>query len=168
MTVEIPLSRGKVALIDADDFDLVRGRRWYAAQNCARWYARANFKFGKSLRYVMLHRLLLGLADAPRPIVDHHNGDTLDNRRSNLRITDHVGNNGNRNISSRNCTGYKGVSTFGDVDRWHARIGCGPSTYLGRFNTAEDAAFAYDKAARVRWGEFARLNFPREGEFGCR
>jgi len=99
------------------------------------------------------------------PYVDHRNGNGLDNRRQNLRQATHAQNLANQKLSSRNVSGYKGVSRNRNLDRWTATISpAGRSVYLGSFDTPQDAARAYDAAAVEHYAEFARLNFPRRGQ----
>jgi len=88
--------------------------------------------------------------------VDHINGDTLDDRPENLRICTHKQNMRNMKVPEGR---YKGISKVGS--KWRAKIADEERRlHLGYFNTAEEAAFEYDKAAKAYFGEFARLNFP--------
>ncbi len=112
-----------------------------------------------------MHRLILELpsyADM-RVDVDHVNGDGLDNRRANLRITtraQNLANSGGREGSST----YKGVSFESQTSRWKAQITVdGRNRSLGRYDTEEEAATAYNLAAVEAWGEHARLNDVPEG-----
>ena len=90
--------------------------------------------------------------------VDHKNGNTLDNRHSNLRVCTHQENCRNRRPNKNCVSSYKGVSWF--KGKWTAIINCnGKHRYLGRFKNEIDAAKAYDKAAKKAFGEFACLNF---------
>jgi hypothetical protein len=104
-----------------------------------------------------MHRLI---ARPPSHLeVDHRNGDSLDNRRKNLRICTRSENQWNRLPSSRNRTGYKGVKRQTKSPRWMARITVRwREIYLGTFDTPEEAARAYDASARHFFGPFARLN----------
>ncbi len=150
----VPLGQGqsRFALIDEADAGLVLPHRW----NFVSGYA-AGVVDGRRLA---MHRHLL---NAPRGMeVDHRNGDGLDNRRANLRLCTRAQN--AANLTRHPKRGYRGVRPVRD-GRWRADIIVGGEQQdLGRFDTAEDAARAYDAAARERFGEFARLHFPEPGE----
>lgn len=112
-----------------------------------------------------LHRKLTGAVGKQQ--VDHINGNILDNRSCNLRIADAAENKQNAKINSGNTSGFKGVGRYDGA--WRAYITkAGRQRFLGRFETIEDAARAYDSAAREEFGEFARVNFPHQNERGCR
>lgn len=154
----IPLTRGKLAIIDPEDFALAGRCKWYAHEGSprsdGRWYAQR--KESGTHRTVSMHFSLTGYAQT-----DHRNGNGLDNRRGNLRDATTAQNIANRGKLKNNTTGFKGVSWH--KGRWEAAIshpGRPGNLHLGRFMDKEDAARAYDAAARERWGEFARLNFP--------
>lgn len=104
------------------------------------------------------------LPPAPGMVVDHINGDPLDNRRCNLRLAT-LGENA-RNMRSRGGSSrFKGVTWHRPSASWYAFIRKDyKRTFLGCFRDEEEAARAYDVAARTLHGEFARLNFPRDGE----
>jgi hypothetical protein len=94
-------------------------------------------------------------------VVDHINGDPMDNRRDNLRICTVQQNNWNRKRRPNGSSSFKGVCAVGG--RFTANIAPnGKMTHLGSFATEEEAARAYDKAAREHYGEFACLNFPSD------
>lgn len=161
MPIEIPLTRGKAALIDAEDRDLVCQYRWHAQGGPrGHFYARRRINLGND-RYagVWMHRLIAGATDR-WVLVDHINHDTLDNRRSNLRLCDSRQNAINRRID--NASGYRGVHrTLRGLFR--ATITTGrKNKNLGTFFDPVEAARAFDKAARALRGEFAVLNFPEE------
>lgn len=141
---------GKYVLIEQGDIDLVRARRWqinptgYVISGCT-----------------LLHRALLN-ADTGQ-IADHINGNKLDCRRSNLRLVSSRENVMNKRSASSAPTIFKGVSRQGDY--WQASISLdGVRKPLGKFKNPVNAAAAYDAAARKLFGNYARLNFPEDGE----
>jgi len=158
MTLEIPLSRGLVALVDDSDYNrLSTAGKWYANPGGDTFYAcRMSPRRGGKQLHIQMHTLVTGWS-----FVDHINGDGLDNRRSNLRPADKSTNGMNRGIGSNNTSGFKGVSLQGL--KWKAQIRVnGRHVHLGMFDTPEEAARVYDQAAVRHFGEFARPNFPRE------
>lgn len=165
--MELPLSQGKVALIDDEDADLVGQYKWFAVWIRDRWYAMSKEHTNRRVRTIYLHRVIMG--DPPGQRVDHHNGDTFDCRRQNLRICTVSQNAQNAMIGLRNKSGYKGVSWNTKAERWVAWIRAnGRNIYLGQFVDARDASLAYDRAAREHFGEYARVNHAREGEQSAR
>lgn len=141
----VNLTKGKVALIDDEDLLVVAKYNWHTSNP---GYARTSLKGGKKL---YLHHLLMGDV-----MVDHINGDKLDNRRQNLRIATKGQNSSNRKSYSK--AGFKGVLANGSG--WMAQITINKKRiYLGQFKSPEEAARAYDKAALEAFGEFASLNF---------
>jgi hypothetical protein len=144
---------GSEFVIDSEDLPKVEKHQWHMAQG----YIVASNKSGN----IKLHRLILGLEDEGD--VDHINGNTLDNRKCNLRVCTHQQNMWNMKKPKTNTTGYKGVCLRKRYGFYTAgmRIN-GRNTHLGVFSSAIDAAIAYDKAALAHRGEFARTNFPRE------
>jgi len=93
------------------------------------------------------------------PYIDHRNGNGLDCRRSNMRPATHAQNMKNRKRHSNNTSGFKGVSLDKETGRWMARIYCdGRPIRLGGYATPDEAGMAYDEAALIHHGEFARTN----------
>jgi hypothetical protein len=112
---------------------------------------------------IKIHRLVIGAK--PGEIVDHINGNKLDNRRSNLRIATHAQNMANRVKSHNNTSGFKGVTfdtSMSRRKRWGASINhAGRRIKIGRYLTPEEAAKAYDNVALKLKGQYALLNFRR-------
>lgn len=161
-TISIPLNKGYVTVIDEADRDLL-AFHWNVTSgekyDC--YYAQAYVR-GKNR---LLHRLILARMIG-RPLrrneyADHIDRNGLNNRRDNLRLATNAENLRNRPRQRNNKSGYKGVCFDKRVGRWRADIGVdGRSIKVGRYDTAEEAARAYDTAAREHFGEFAYLNFP--------
>lgn len=163
MTVQIELPRGRVALIDDEDETLIAGYGWWVAVSRGvhrpTEYARG---YTRGVRYQpLMHKLLTGWT-----LVDHINGNGLDNRRENLRPATRSQNMGNRRKIGRLATSqYKGVSLHTQERRWVVYIGFELGKhFVGLFDDEVAAAMAYDEAARRQWGEYAALNFPGPGE----
>jgi hypothetical protein len=146
----IPLTKGQNAIVDAADYDWLNQWNWTAVWNsCTKSF------YGKR-RGASMHRVILGLM--PGEPGDHINRNTLDNRRKNLRKANFSQNDCNRGPQGNNTSGYKGVCF--NHEGWVARIAInGETKYLGNFVTKEDAARAYDRAAKELHGEFAYQNF---------
>lgn len=156
MTQRIPLSNGKEALVDDDDYPWLIQWKW--SYN-GRYAARHAIVDGKSTS-VYMHREIL--KPDPGMYTDHINGDRLDNRRCNLRSCSHAQNSRNmRKQAHPTSSAYKGVSFHKASGRWAAGIRVeGKRRSLGYYETEIDAAYAYDEAARQAYGEYAALNLP--------
>jgi hypothetical protein len=154
----IPLSRGLWTLVDAVDWPSISEHRWYALNSGRGYYAARDTP--RPRRTILMHREIV------RPenrLVDHINGDTLDNRRSNLRGATRAQNGHNMGLVATNTSGYIGVSWHKAGRKWETRIKTdGVQLFLGLYDTAIEAAYAHDAAAIALHGEFARLNFPQD------
>jgi hypothetical protein len=159
----LPLGKGRFALVDADMFEELNQHRWSvcgAKRKGRKLYVHRAVHSGVRPVWVKLHIQIV--EPPPGALVDHINGDTFDNRRSNLRSATKKQNAQNM-IARSPRSGFKGVHRVGR--RFVAKIGkATEGNRLGVFDTDEDAARAYDAAARLRYGEFARVNFPVAGE----
>ena len=139
--VSIPLSNGGTAIVDAQDAEFALSRNWYGVKSRQTRYA----KTGKNER---LHRMLLGVTDKSK-VVDHINGNGLDNRRANLRIVDVSENVANRQKSR--C-GNKCPGVYLRGGKWLARITINYQRHsIGLFHTEEEAIAALN-AFRVQAG----------------
>lgn len=142
----------KWCLVDTEDVEKIRICTWYSKKEKYNQYARGMIK-GKEVK---MHRYIMGITE-PKIHIDHINGNGFDNRKENLRIANNSTNHMNQKVRVDNKSGYKGVRE--DGKKYIARIGRNGQKTIGRFETKEEAAEAYDTAALELFGEFARLNF---------
>jgi hypothetical protein len=163
---KVPLSgkkaAGRVALVDDDDYDLVMRYKWFIVEtrmpngSMHGPYALAWDTSSGRARGMLMHKLITGY-----PLTDHKNGSGLDNQRTNLRHATARQNQYNLRPQINKSSRYKGVCWLKDRKVWRAMIRTPDKRlYLGSFAIEEEAARAYDDAARHWHGEFARLNFP--------
>lgn len=158
----IELTQGKEAIVDAQWHEMLSATKWHHAKvRGETGYAVTNKPGCSGVEY--MHRVII---DAPSNLqVDHINGDTLDNRKQNLRLCTHRQNQMNRKKSRRkNLTSeYKGVYWCKFSRKWYAQI-CvhKKSVKLSSHDSEIEAALAYNKAAIEYFGEFARLNVIQE------
>lgn len=159
-TRTITLSQGKVAIVDASDFDWLNQWKWHAHRAGIKWCAARGVAAPNGKRSILLmHRAVMS---APKGVsVDHINHDPLDNRRANLRLCTHAENCKNRTSHKDASSQYVGVCWYASRGKWMARLhNNGKAVFLGYFEHEKDAAMAYDAAARTHFGEFANPNFP--------
>lgn len=156
---QIPLTRGKFAIVDDEDFDWLSQWKWYARKSRNTFYAERHISRENDKRItIRMHREVCGTP--PRMETDHRDGDGLNNCRSNLRVATQSQNNANQRKLRSASSKYKGVWRDGVRRKWEARIRVNyRKIFLGYFEGEEEAAKAYDKAAQKFFGEFARLNF---------
>lgn len=161
--VELKISKGMTTLIDQEDFDrlVAAGRtKWNAQKVGKRYYVSSSF-YRPTHRSpkVYLHRFIMDCPDGM--CIDHINGDSLDNRKINLRICSYRDNSANKKSKKK----YKGVvKTHNGM--WQAQISAnGIHATLGAFTVESEAARVYDLAAALLYGEFAVFNFPFSKKF---
>lgn len=154
---EIPLTQGVVALVDDEDFERVNQFKWTASFQEDRWYAVRSVKRDGVWRHVRMHAFILGVPHSRS--VDHRDGDGLNNQKGNLRRCTQHQNLANSKLSSRNTSGFKGVSWNRRESVWVARVVCYyRQMVIGRFSDRVAAARAYDAAAIRYFGDFAKTN----------
>jgi hypothetical protein len=151
---EIALSNRGVCLVDDGDYDWISQWSWGSIFNEGIWYACGVI----NKRRTLMHRLI---TDAPNGIlVDHKDRNGLNNQRENLRLCTNTQNQWNSKTPITNTSGYKGVCWHSDTKKYMASISInGKRIYLGYYDNPIDAAKAYDKAAILYRGEYARTNF---------
>jgi len=157
MTKQIPLTQGKFAIVDDEDYEYLSQWLWYAIRHKGYFYAsRANsIKANGVKKNILMHRVILNAQEDM--LVDHENGNTLDNRKSNLRQASHCENMRNRKIQSNNTSGFRGVSFHKLSKKWHAKISVnGYPKSLGYYETPKEASMVYEKEAERIYGKYRR------------
>ncbi len=157
-TYLIPVTRGEYALIDADDWLLIKDYAWQLKSDSKNKYAKTTIKVNGDKINLKMHRVILGLSD-PAIHVDHINHNGLDNRRCNIRLC-------NSNTNSHNTRPRGGTSIYKGVF-YQKRTGSYVSyitvnkkkLHIGCFKNEIEAAKSYDEKAKEFFGEFAYLNF---------
>lgn len=150
---ELHTRNGAIILVSDCDFELVNAYVWTTLKRSHTTYAIHARK-----KTTLMHRLIM--KPGADQVVDHIDHNGLNNQRSNLRLCSRA-ENARNNQGKRDRAGYKGVYRSGNS--WQALINvAGKLRALGRFKNPEDAARAYDKAAREHFGAFATTNFGPE------
>lgn len=151
--MDLYTSSGIKFIVSPEDYDSIKSMRWWACKKKYAYYISTTIrKKNKSL-----HRILTGAKIGQ--IVDHINGDTLDNRRENLRLVDASQNNFNQKKKKYGGP-FKGIGWHKRAGKWRARIRAyNQEISLGLYSCPIEAAKAYDEAAKKIHGEYARVNF---------
>ena len=157
--IEIKLTLGQTAIVCDCHDHLVLPYKWYAQYDkTTRSYYAVRSTYSGKRKTVLMHREILQAERGKQ--IDHINHDTLDNRCSNIRICTPSNNQCNRGKQKNNTSGYKGVFSNGNGNKWRARIKInGKMKVLGSYSSPEEAARAYDRAAIILHGDFAYQNF---------
>lgn len=155
---QIPITQGRFAIVDDEDFERIAAHSWAINPQGTGYAVRKGSKRRGEPRTVHMHREVLGLTGGE--IVDHINGNGLDNRKSNLRVADTQKNAFNRGKPNIPCTSrFKGVISRKGSPSWHARIKFRDKCVeLGAFRDEADAAAAYNLGARAFFGVYRREN----------
>jgi len=162
---EIEISGYKV-LIDDEDVEQVMRHKWFphtkASPSSSRTYIIEYTGKAKGKRDTSLHRLVMGCEKGDGTVIDHINGNTLDNRKENLRRCKQAQNSRNR-VKGKGTSQYKGVCWDKSKKAWEASIKyCYKLYHLGVYSSEVDAGRIYDIVALLFFKEFARTNFPKE------
>jgi hypothetical protein len=151
LDVSTPTHQNVYTKIDKDDLETVLQHRVGISK--AKWIAHDSSKgrwglyVGDTSRKNKLHRFVVGQID-PAFIIDHINGDTLDNRKQNLRVITRAENNKNMRKRINNTSGYTGVTLKEGL--WVATIEVSnKKLYIGGYDTKFDANIAYRAAAKA-------------------
>lgn len=146
--------------IDDSDEEKVSNYKWSVNLDNGNFYAGSRI----NKKRIRLHRFLLSLEN-PEIFVDHADGNTLNNKRSNLRVVTKSQNNCNRISMRKSLSKYKGVSFDKSRGKWQSHIkdtATGKHMFIGRFVNEIDAARAYNEKAIVIHGEYAKINIINE------
>ena len=165
----IELTQNQITFISDEDFERVSGYKWFAFfapsySGGGKFVAARNVpKPNGKQQHLYLHRFIM---NAPQGlIVDHIDGNPLNNKRENLRLATVAENGQNRGKPATNTSGFKGVDFHKGTGKFRAQITVNKKRItLGYFLTASDAACEYDQAAIQHYGEFAQVNFPNKQE----
>ncbi len=154
----IPLTQGQFAIVDEIDYGRLTSYKWFAMwdDHSQSFYAGRHSPTVNGYRTIIrMHREIMKVS--ARSQVDHASHDTLDNRRSNLRLATHGQNKCNQGKRKDNTSGFKGVSWRKRERKWIARIALeGKRKVIGYYDSAEDAGAAYKAAAIELHGAFAK------------
>lgn len=145
----------KIILIDEDDFEKVSKFRWKINKRRHKFYAQAWIK--DTDQTTMMHRLIMNVGIGSQSVVDHKDGNGLNNTKSNLRVCTNKQNCWNREVSKKSTTGFRGVNKR--LDGYVARIRVNNKLiHLKWTRDIREAVEAYNEAAIKYYGEYARLN----------
>jgi hypothetical protein len=150
----VPLTQGKVAIVDNADYKWLMQWKWYAYKSPHSLYAGRMAPTVSGVRsFIRMHNEISGYK-----YTDHADRDGLNNCRSNLRSSTKEESQRNRGLFKNSMSGYKGVTYQNRQHKWQARIWLGKSVSLWYFLDPQEAALAYDNAAVKYFGEFACTN----------
>lgn len=156
----IPLTQGKVAIVDDEDYEELNRYKWYANLQSGIWYARRHLE-KMNEKNITMHRQIMGSPCGK--FIDHINQNGLNNRKENLRTCTRSQNCKNSLRQKNNSSGFNGVCWHKRIKKWQAYIQKNKKIiHLGYFVDINEAGRAVDTKAKEFFGEFAVLNFPEE------
>jgi hypothetical protein len=157
MAKEIQLTQGQVAIVDDDMYDYLNQWKW-CVNNCnGKLYAVRSLSIPKKRKIIYMHRFIV--KNDSEMHTDHCNGNTLDNRKINLRICTNSQNLMNQKIHKNNKSGYKGIYFNKRTNRFDVYISIDKKQRrVGVYKDVKDAIKNYNEAAIKYYGEFANLN----------
>lgn len=151
------------ALVDDSDYAAIVDDKWHPQKGKGVLRAYRNIRIDGSVKRLSMHRVIMGLEFGDPRMVDHRDGNGLNNQKENLRICNNSENMMNRGPQKNNKSGYKGVSWVAGKNRWVSRLEVkGKVKFFGNYFCLIKAAKAYDVGAVKYHGTFAKLNFPDE------
>jgi len=151
---KIPLTQGKYATVDPEDYEELVKYKWHAKRSDGRFYAERTVK----QKNIKMHEVIIGTVEGK--VIDHINHNGLDNRKANLRFATVQQNTWNQRKSRGNYSSqYKGVAWSKSRKKWRTRITInGRVMFIGHFDDEKAAAMAYDVKAKELFGDYAALN----------
>lgn len=161
----IELTKGKKTLVDDEDYEFINQHKWHLSSHgyAVRTTKTPSVAGKRHGKMIGMHRVILNTPSDM--VVDHINGNKLDNRKSNLRNCTQAQNCQNQGLRRNNTSGYKGVHFHKQrINKWQARLhftdenGKRKVKHLGFFDDPKEAGTAYNQAAQEQFGEFAKVN----------
>ena len=160
---EIELTRGLKTLVDDDNFIELSKHKWYANENKLK--SRTTYYAARTMKGIKMHRVIMDAK--PGDILDHIDGNGLNNQKNNLRFCSKSQNNAN-SIKRESISGFRGVYRYYKFPlgkTWVVRMNInGKKKHFGNFTDKIEAAKVYDAEAKKAFGKFAKLNFPGENK----
>ncbi len=160
---QIILTKGKVAIVDDEDFERLNAFKWFYLNSG--YAGRGVYSAGGKRTVILMHRAVFNLEKRQRNSIgelihiDHINHNTVDNRKENIRICTYSGNMSNKTAGKESTSNYLGVSWYKQSGKWVAHIRKhGHGKNLGYYTDERAAAKAYNEAAIKIHGKFANLN----------
>ncbi len=154
---QIKLTNNKLTIVDNDDYIKYNKFKWYAHYDGYHYYPVRTYRYNGIQKTIRLYRKIMNAKRTEK--IDHINGNTLDNRKCNLRICSASENQMNRSKTKKNASGYKGVYWNNYNKKWQVGITFNKQKiHLGYFKDIKKAAKAYNKAAIKYHKKFAKLN----------